>query len=80
MRRSESSWGGSTTVVLRVDRSRCVLCGGPNGCVMAGGAGGGADERCWCVDLEFPAALTQRAETIDGGASCICRHCVEGAD
>jgi hypothetical protein len=75
------------------DRSRCVLCGGPNECVMARPSGDApaargasppdestASEPCWCVDRVFPGGLTQAAIESDGGASCICRSCLEGSE
>jgi len=68
-------------VPLEIDRSRCVLCGGPNDCALAKrGADDGAenaDEPCWCVDRRFPADLLERASARDEGASCICRSCLE---
>ena len=60
------------------DRSRCALCGEPNDCALARAATDGT-ERCWCVDVDFPAELRERATAADGGASCICRRCAESA-
>ncbi|HEB90107.1 MAG TPA: hypothetical protein ENI85_11090 [Deltaproteobacteria bacterium] len=70
----------TSTVELEVDRSRCVLCGGPNECALArssGGSAGASKAPCWCVSERFPAALLDRAAARDGGASCICRRCLE---
>ncbi|MEM9177355.1 MAG: cysteine-rich CWC family protein [Myxococcota bacterium] len=65
-------------VPLAVDRSRCVLCGGPNACVMERRARGETvDDPCWCVSRSFPAEITARADARDGGASCICQACVD---
>lgn len=65
-------------VELKVDRSRCVLCGGRNDCVMERQARGESiDDPCWCVDRTFPEALTKDASERDGGASCICLACLE---
>ena len=65
---------------LEVDRSRCVLCGGPNACVMERRAQGEkVDEPCWCVSRVFPDSITKRATERDGGASCICEACLDAA-
>jgi hypothetical protein len=75
-----------TEIALSIDRSRCVLCGGPNECAMAledvseREAGNVAkEEPCWCVGQVFPKALTEGATARDGGASCICRSCLDEA-
>ena len=75
-------------VQIQIDQSRCVLCGGPNDCVMAraradraeaetGEAESQANERCWCVDAVFPESLRTEATARDKGASCICRTCLD---
>ena len=65
---------------LDVDRSRCVLCGEPNDCVMERRARGEAvDDPCWCVARVFPVAVTERATARDDGASCICEACLDAA-
>ena len=73
---------------ITVDRSRCVLCGRPNECVLARREAqerDGSDspqsstESCWCVAEVFPESLTLRASDRDGGESCICRACLEQA-
>ncbi len=54
--------------------ARCPLCGEPNRCALEMPE----DERpaqCWCVGLEFPASLTERAP----GGACICRACQQAA-
>ncbi len=67
-------------VDLDLDRSRCVLCGGPNACVMERRARGEqVDDPCWCVGRTFPSAITERASERDGGASCLCQACLEAA-
>ena len=68
-------------VDLELDRSRCVLCGGPNACVLERRARGETvDDPCWCVGRIFPARLTERASERDGGASCVCEACLDAAD
>ena len=70
----------TSIVELEIDRSRCVLCGGPNECALARSSGesvGASKAPCWCVSESFPAALLERAAARDGGASCICRRCLE---
>jgi hypothetical protein len=64
-----------------IDRSRCVLCGGPNDCALErpGEDGDEAAQPCWCVGRVFPTVLVDRATRRDGGASCICRRCLEAA-
>jgi len=62
-------------IEIRIDRSRCVLCGRPNDCALARD-GTPADGPCWCVDESFPPPLLDRAQAKDGGASCICRDCL----
>ena len=65
---------------IEVDRSRCVICGGPNDCALARRAGNreaDAGEPCWCVAETFPADLLDRANARDGGESCVCRRCLE---
>ncbi len=56
-----------------VDRSRCVLCGGPNDCAMAAPPGSSsADataEACWCVARRFPERLVRAATDRDGAAA-----------
>jgi len=65
-------------ISVEVDRRLCVLCAGPNDCVMAKReAGEEAEDPCWCVAQSFPYALTKKANKVDGGASCICRSCLE---
>ena len=65
-------------ISVEVDRRICVLCAGPNDCVMAKReAGEEAEDPCWCVAQSFPDALTKKADTVDGGASCICLSCLE---
>ena len=78
MKRSEIS--------LSIDRSRCVLCGGPNECALARDAVSDGESRevetaepCWCVGQVFPETLTEGATARDGGASCICRSCLDEA-
>ena len=67
-------------VDLEVDRSRCVLCGGPNACVIERRARGEVvDDPCWCVSRVFPANVTERANALDGGARCICETCLDAA-
>jgi hypothetical protein len=68
-----------STIRVSVDRSRCVICGGPNECALAGADGKGdkSDARCWCVEESFPMPLLDTANAKDGGASCICRRCLE---
>jgi len=61
---------------IEIDRSRCVLCGGPNDCALAR-EGEETDGPCWCVDESFPATLLTRATDQDGGDRCICRLCLE---
>lgn len=59
------------------DRSRCALCGGPNGCAMARRAAGEESDRpCWCVSREFPLALLERATALDGRERCVCAACL----
>jgi len=66
------------TIQLEIDRSRCVLCGAPNECVMARrSAGEDVADPCWCVERSFPEAITKLASERDGGASCICASCLE---
>jgi hypothetical protein len=62
-------------VEIRIDRSRCVLCGQPNDCALAR-EGQPGDGPCWCVDETFPTSLRERARAKDDGASCICRACL----
>ena len=65
-------------ISVEVDRGLCVLCAGPNDCVMAKReAGEEAEDPCWCVGQSFPDALTKKANKVDGGASCICLSCLE---
>ena len=81
MSRPESGGGEGPIVLETVDRSRCVLCGGPNDCALAQ-AGADEDEAaepCWCVGREFPTVLVDRATRRDGGASCICRSCLDAS-
>ncbi|HIF94577.1 MAG TPA: hypothetical protein EYQ60_15870 [Myxococcales bacterium] len=68
-----------STIRFSVDRSRCVICGGPNDCALAGADANGdkRDAPCWCVEETFPTSLLDVANARDGGASCICRHCLE---
>ena len=51
-------------LVVEADRTRCVLCGEPNECLLARGDVQ-PGERCWCVAETFPAALTERATATD---------------
>ncbi len=70
----------TSTVELTIDRSRCVLCGGPNECALARSPSGpdiASEAPCWCVSETFPASLLERADAKDGGARCICRDCLE---
>lgn len=71
---------------LVVDRSRCVLCGGPNDCALARREAAVAsdarsrnapEQTCWCVGRVFPESLTRRATQRDGGARCVCLACLE---
>jgi hypothetical protein len=62
-------------IEIKIDRSRCVLCGELNDCALARD-GADADEPCWCVDESFPVSLRARATDQDGGDSCICRACL----
>ena len=49
-------------ISVEVDRRLCVLCAGPNDCVMAKReAGEEAEDPCWCVAQSFPDALTKKA-------------------
>ena len=61
------------------DPSRCVLCGGPNGCGMVAstaGASEAGDGSCWCMDETFPKPLLLQATALDQGKSCVCRSCL----
>ena len=77
-----------STSQIKVDRSRCVLCGGPNDCALAkvdvqsksrGGADARSEAPCWCVGESFPLRLLEAANAKDAGASCVCRACLEKA-
>ena len=57
--------------LLPVDR--CPLCGGSNACAMAAGSDPGSP--CWCVDVEFDAALLARVPLAASGRACICAAC-----
>jgi hypothetical protein len=61
---------------IKLDRSRCALCGEPNDCALARD-GAKSDEPCWCVAESFPAELLEAATAEDGGESCVCRRCLE---
>ena len=53
-------------ISVEVDRRLCVLCAGPNDCVMAKReAGEEAEDPCWCVAQSFPDALTKKANKVD---------------
>ncbi|MDO4800107.1 MAG: cysteine-rich CWC family protein [Bacillota bacterium] len=53
-----------------IDRSRCPICGKPNGCAVEAGKD---PYTCWCMTTKVPPEL--RAQT--KGGACICKHCVE---
>lgn len=53
------------------DKKLCPLCGKPNKCKA------GTDEKCWCVDFEFPAELIEQVHEHLFRKACICRDCVE---
>ena len=55
----------------------CPLCGGGNGCAMAGGSEG--DAPCWCVAASFGEALLARLPPASRGRSCICAACAAAA-
>ena len=56
-----------------VDTARCPLCGGPNGCALAGGATDGRP--CWCATIEIPAELVARVPEAARGVACVCARC-----
>ena len=56
---------------VAVGLDRCPLCGEANRCVIAAGA----QERCWCVEESFEAALRDRAARAEGPPRCICARC-----
>jgi hypothetical protein len=64
-------------VEIKIDRSRCVLCGEPNECALAEDDETDTAEPCWCVSESFPVTLCESATDLDGGSSCICRRCLE---
>jgi len=59
-----------------VDPARCPLCGGPNGCALAGGAAGA--QPCWCASVPFPAEVLARVPEAARGAACVCARCAGG--
>lgn len=78
---TESEGRDDESPTVGIDRSRCALCGGPNDCALerSGEGGDEAAQACWCVGRDFPTVLVDRATRRDGGASCICRRCLEAA-
>ncbi|HVZ32423.1 MAG TPA: cysteine-rich CWC family protein [Polyangiaceae bacterium] len=58
-----------------LDPSRCPLCGGPNGCAMAGGGDGAA---CWCMSVEIPDAVHARIPEAARDTACVCAKCARG--
>lgn len=64
-----------TDLEIKIARSCCVLCGGPNDCALARDNPLDATP-CWCVSETFPTRLQEQATERDAGASCICRACL----
>ncbi|WP_395140466.1 cysteine-rich CWC family protein [Schlegelella aquatica] len=59
-----------------IDPTRCPLCGGPNGCAMAGSCDtAGACGPCWCSEVRFSAELLDRVPAHAQRRACICRDC-----
>jgi hypothetical protein len=56
-----------------VDPARCPLCGAPNRCALAAGAGTAA--RCWCADTAIPADRLALVPEPARGVACICAAC-----
>ncbi|HUP07304.1 MAG TPA: cysteine-rich CWC family protein [Caldimonas sp.] len=54
-------------------RTRCPLCGGPNGCAPA--ASGSFQSPCWCAGVRVPPALLARHPGGDA-PSCWCASCI----
>ncbi len=63
---------------ISIDASRCPLCGMRNECALASGDGEN-EKPCWCFGESFPSTLRERAKSVDDGASCICRACLDRA-
>jgi hypothetical protein len=55
-----------------VDPRRCSLCGGPNDCGIAAGAG-----TCWCFTVEIPSDVRDRIPPDARDLACVCRACAE---
>ena len=63
-----------------IDPTRCPLCGGPNGCALAGvAADAGAPLACWCMSADFSAALLARVPQAARTKACVCAVCVAAA-
>ena len=63
-----------------IDAARCVVCGGPNGCAMAGSGRPEDAAGCWCMapGAVDPAALAAIPTALRGRA-CICARCAGAA-
>jgi len=56
-----------------LDPRRCPLCGNPNACGAADGAGA-----CWCSSTKIPAAVLERVPAEARDKSCVCEACASG--
>ena len=62
--------------VLPTDPTRCPLCGQRNVCAMEVERESGIKQPpCWCMNVDFDAALLARVPSADRNKACICAAC-----
>ncbi len=59
---------------MEIEKGICPLCGGKNGCAVAGGED---PYSCWCMTTDVPEALLEMVPEEVKGKSCVCKKCVE---
>ncbi|MGJ7545639.1 cysteine-rich CWC family protein [Variovorax sp. LT1R16] len=63
------------------DPTRCPLCGASNVCAMEiAKATGEVQPPCWCLSIDFDAAVLARIPAAARGQACICARCAVSAD
>jgi hypothetical protein len=55
---------------VKLDPSRCAICGEPNECGMARG-----DSDCWCFNTTIPSSVLELVPEQARNVVCVCASC-----
>ena len=72
----------ASTILASIDAALCPLCGASNACAMEAARSNGtadAPASCWCLSVDFTAALKMPLPDAARGVACICARCAARA-